>query len=100
MSVTTDELIGTLKLSTPLDKKELAKKAGITIVGQVLKFPGFSQAVAVSKGLIAPNEDQSRLESAGTNLYKSTPLTYSEKGNDLHIEKDSIVVISVKQQEN
>lgn len=98
ISVTSDELIGTLKQSTPLDKKELAKKAGITVAGQVLKFPGFSQAVAVSKGLIAPNENQSRLESAEKNLYESTPLTYSEKGHDLHIEKDGILVLSVKQQ--
>ena len=99
VSTTTDNLIGTLKLSSPLDKKELAKKAGVFIVGQALKFPGFSQAVAVSKGLIEPNEDQTRIQSAGKNLYESTPLTYSEKGHDLEIEKDSIVVISVKQQD-
>ena len=92
-----EDMDGTLKLSTPLDKKELAKHAGVTIVGEALKVPGFSQAVAVSKGLIKPNENQSRLESAGTNLYESTPLTYTETGNNLTIEEDAIVVISLKQ---
>ena len=91
-----DNLSGTLKLSSHLDKKELAKKAGVTVVGSALKIPGFSQAVAVSKGLINPNPEQSRLQSAGTNLYESTPLTYSEKGKDLAIDKDSVVVITLK----
>ena len=94
-----EKLKGTLKLSTPKDIKSIAKNAGVSVVGHILKVPGFSQALAVSKGLFEPNEDQSRLKSAGQNLYESTPLVYIEKGKDLKIEKDSIVVIKVKTQD-
>ncbi len=87
---------GTLRLSEKKDKKELAKTVGISVTGHILKVPGFSQAVALSKGLIKPNPEQTRLQSAGHNLYKSTPLTYVEKGNDLSIEKDAIIVLHIK----
>lgn len=91
------KLCGTLKLSTPKDIKEIAKGAGVTVVGHILKIPGFSQAIAVSKGLIKPNPEQNRLQSAGTNLYESTPLTLAEVGENLCIEQDSIVVIKIKE---
>lgn len=90
---------GTLKNSKPKDLKEISKKAGITIVGKVLNIPGFSQAVAASKGLIKPNENQSRLKSAGTNLYKSTPLTYFEKGDSLTINENTILVVKLKEKD-
>lgn len=86
-------IYGTVRMATAQDKKGLAKQAGVAVVGHILKVPGFSQAVAVSKGLISPNPDQTRLQSAGTNLYESTPLTYKEKGNEMTIEQDSIVVM-------
>lgn len=89
-------IYGTLRLSTTKDLKDISKKTGIAITGHILKIPGFSQAIAVSKGLISPNEEQNRLQSAGTNLYKSTPLVYAEKGKDISIEEDSIVIIRVK----
>lgn len=90
------KIMGKLKLSSPIDKKEILKNAGVSAAGHVLKIPGFSQAIAVSKGLIKPNPDQNRLQSAGTNLYESTPLTYAEKGIDLLIEEDAIVVLKLK----
>ncbi len=95
----TEKINGTLRLSTPKDIKSMAKNAGVSVVGHILKVPGFSQALAVSKGLLEPNKDQSRLKSAGKNLYESTPLVYVEKGKDLNIEQDSIVVIKVKTQD-
>ena len=49
-----------------------------------------------SKGLINPDEDKSRLKTAGENLYESTPLTYAEKGKDFQVEEDGIVVIKLK----
>ncbi len=90
------EIYGTLRLSTPKDKKEIAKSAGISVVGHILKIPGFSQAIAVSKGILIPNPNQNRLQSAGTNLYESTPLTYAEVGEAMEIEEDSIVVMRLK----
>ena len=90
---------GTIRNSTPKDLKEVSKKAGITIVGKVLKIPVFSQVVATSKGIIKPNENQTRLQSAGTNLYKSTPLTYFERGQSLNLEENTIVVIKLKEKD-
>ncbi len=87
---------GSLRPSNKKDFKEIAENTGVSVAGHFLKVPGFSQAVAVSKGLIKPNEDQNRLQSAGKNLYESTPLTYIEKGKDFNIEEDTIVVISIK----
>lgn len=92
-------ITGTLRLSNHLDKKELVKKVGITAAGHFLKIPGFTQAVAVSKGILNPNPNQNRLQSAGNNLYETTPLPYTEKGDDLMIEEDAILVISVKNKE-
>lgn len=94
-----ENIEGTLRLSTPKDLKEIAKKASVSVVGKVLQIPGFSQAVAFSKGLIKPNPQQNRLQSAGTNLYESTPLKLTKKGKSLSIAEDSIVVLKVKQKE-
>lgn len=90
---------GKMKQSTPQDFENIAKKAGITIAGHILKIPGFSQAIAVSKGIIDPNEDESRMQSIGKNLYESTPLTYVEKGKEFDVEEDGIVVIKLKVKE-
>ena len=88
--------MGKMKVSTPKDYKDILKNTGISIVGHALKFPGFSQAIAISKGLINPDEDKSRLKTAGENLYESTPLTYAEKGKDFEVDEDGIVVIKLK----
>ncbi len=90
------KFIGKMRVSNPKDIKSIAKSAGVTVAGHILKVPGFSQAIAVSKGLLKPNEDMGRFESAGKNLYESTPLTYIEKGEDFNVEKDGIVVFKLK----
>lgn len=92
-------LKGTLRPSNPKDIKEIAKSAGISAAGYVLKVPGFTQALAAAKGLITPNENESRLKSAGENVYKSTPLTYAEKGEDFKLEPDDLAVIKLKTEE-
>lgn len=92
-------IYGKMRISTPKDIHSMAKQAGISVVGHVLKVPGFSQAIAVSKGLIKPNENQTRIKSAGENLYKSTPLTYVETGKNFEIDEDGIVVLKLKVQE-
>ena len=90
-------IIGSLKPSTPKDIKEIVESAGVSLTGKLLKVPGFSQAFAAAKGLIKPNEGQSRIKSAGQNLYESTPLTYIEEGEDLEIHEDSIVVLKINE---
>lgn len=95
----TYNLTGTLRPSNPKDIKEIAKKAGISVAGFVLKVPGFTQAIAAAKGIISPNENESRLKSAGENVYKSTPLTYVEKGKDFTLDIDDLAVIKLKPEE-
>ena len=89
---------GTLKLKTNIDKKELAEKTGVTVAECALDATGITQLYYATKGLIKPNEGQTRLQSAGTNVYNSTGLQYIKKGEDLVIKEDSTVEISVKQE--
>ncbi|MBE7704229.1 MAG: hypothetical protein E7Z90_00285 [Cyanobacteria bacterium SIG29] len=98
-NISSKNLIGSLKLTTKKDLKGIAKNTGISVVGHVLKVPGFSQAVAATKGLIKPNPNQNRLQSVGTNVYKSTPLVYTEKGKNIKIDEDSIVLIKIKEKD-
>lgn len=97
----TDNLIidGKMRTSTPKDLKEIAKDTGVSVVGRILKIPGFSQAVAFSTGLIKPEENKSRIKTASENLYESTPLTYIESGKDFFVERDGIVVLKLKVRE-
>ena len=89
-------LEGTVRVADKLDKKAIAEQAGVYAAELALETPGLSQVYAASKGLIKPNEGESRLKSMGTNLYNSTGLQYIEKGQDMVIKEDSIIVISVK----
>lgn len=90
------KIAGTLKLKVIIDKTELAEAAGVSAAEYALEATGISQLYYATKGLIKPNEGQTRLQSAGTNLYNSTGLQYINKGEDLVIKEDSIVEISVK----
>ena len=89
-------LAGTLKLKTNLDKKEITEMAGVTAAEYAFNATGLSQVYYAAKGLIKPNEGETRLKSIGTNLYNSTGLQYLKKGDDLTINEDSMVEISVK----
>lgn len=89
---------GTLKVTEEKDYKNIIASVGFGVAGKALSVPFLSQAAAVSKGLIKPNEDQTRLESAGKNLYESTPLTYAEMGKELSIQENTIVLIKLKSQ--
>ena len=94
------ELAGTLKIKTEIDKKEITEAAGVTVAEYALDTTGITQVYYATKGLIKPNEGQTRLQSAGTNLYNSTGLQYIKKGEDLVIKEDSIVEIAVKSKES
>ena len=87
---------GKLKLASNIDKKGIVEQTGAYAAEVALDMPGLSQIYAVTKGIVKPNDGQSRLESAGTNIYNSTLLPYINKGQDLILKEDSIVEISVK----
>jgi len=87
---------GKMAVAKKADIKDISKKAGATIAGHALGVTMLPQAYAVTKGLVKPNENQSRIQSAGTNLYNSTPLTYTEKGHDFSLPAGGVVVLSLK----
>ena len=87
---------GTMRIAEPKDTAEVLKKAGTTVAGVALGVPGLSQGIAVAKGLISPNDNESRMQSAGKNLYESTPLPLVNKGIDFYAPQDSLVVLSLK----
>ena len=89
-------MFGKLKMSEQKDVKDIVLAAGGTIAGLVFQIPGLHQAAAVSKGIIAPNENQTRIESAGKNLYESTPLKYAETGREFDAPENSIVILILK----
>lgn len=96
VDVRDQNLAGTLKLKINYDKKEIAEAAGVSAVEYALDTTGITQLYYATKGLIKPNEGQTRLQSAGTNVYNSTGLQYIQKGNDMVIKEDSVVEISIK----
>lgn len=89
---------GKMLVGKQKDIKEISKKASTAVASHLLKATLLPQALAVTKGLIKPNENQNRLQSAGTNLYESTPLTYVEEGQEFNVAQDGLVVIKVKTQ--
>ena len=93
-------IAGTLKNKVNYDKKEIAEAAGISAAEYALDATGITQVYYAAKGLIKPNEGQTRLQSAGTNVYNSTGLQYIGKGQDLVIKEDSVVEIAVKSEQN
>ena len=87
-----------LKISRYLeaDYKGFAQSTATSVVGHVVGIPFLNQGVAAVKGAVKPIEGKSRIKSAGINAYKSTPLTYIEKGKELNINPGDKITISFK----
>lgn len=73
----------------PFDKESSAKKiaeSGILVYVNHY-IPMFSQGVSFVKGaVIKPEEDKNRIVSGLHQIYKDSPLTYIEKGDELDIQ--------------
>ncbi len=87
---------GKMAVAKQTDFKDLSKKAGATIAGHALGFVLLPQAYAVTKGLVKPNENETRLKSVGTNLYNTTPLPYAKKGEEFNIAAGGVVILKLK----
>ncbi len=70
---------------TKPDKKSLAKKAALKAGGLVVK--GLTPQVAIIEGAIK-NEEGNVVKSSLKSLYKASPLSYVEKGNDIDIKPE------------
>jgi len=66
-----------------IDKAKVGKKAVLTAGNFFMK--GFSSAVSMAEGMIENNEGN-RIESGVKKVYKDSPLSYVEKGQELNIE--------------
>lgn len=73
------------------DFKKTVLDAGLTVGGHFVK--GLGQIFYFSKGLISPNEGQSRAASAVQNVYKNSPFVYIEKGKEVQIEAGDFLVL-------
>ena len=87
---------GKMAVAKQADIKEISKKAGAMIAGHALGFVMLPQAYAVTKGIIKPNEDQTRLRSVSTNLYNSTPLPYTKRGDEFYIPAGGVIILKLK----
>ncbi len=79
-----------LKNTTP--KKVLKTTAG-TIGNHYI--PGVSQAISFVDGVVV-NEEENRLKSGFKQVYKDSPLSYIEKGEEIEIKKGDIFYLIVK----
>ena len=66
-----------------VDKLQVGKKAVLTVGNHFVK--GLTTGVTLAEGMIE-NEDGNRIESGVKKVYKSSPLSYVEKGQELQIE--------------
>lgn len=71
--------------------KTAGLSAGLTVGSHFV--PGLSQIFYFSKGVLKPQDDQSRLESGVKSVYENSPFAYIEKGQDLNIEKGDYLVL-------
>ncbi len=70
--------------TTTIDKKELAKNAALGVGNYFVK--GLSIGVAAVEGVVE-NEEGNRIKSAVVSVYKSSPLSYVEKGQEVSIKE-------------
>ncbi len=77
------------------DWKDDLKKAGKGVTKKVVNtaLPCAEQAFQVSKGLLKPNEGETRLQSAANNLIDDSPLKHLKKGHDIDIRKGDKIII-------
>ena len=77
------------------DWKQDLGKVGKGVTKKVVNtaLPGAEQMYQVSKGLIKPNEGQTRLQSAANNFIDDTPLKHLKKGHDVDIKAGDKIVL-------
>jgi len=68
-----------------VDKVKVGKKAALSVGNHFIK--GVAPAITLAKGMIK-NEEGNRIESGVKEVYKSSPLSYIEKGSELTLTPD------------
>lgn len=81
------------KYSLPIDKKDVAIKAGAAVGGFFVK--GLSLGVSAVRGAIE-NEDDNRLKSAATQVYEDSPISMVENGQEVNLQAGDIFYLKFK----
>ena len=86
-----DEYIG--KYTTELNKADIAKSAALTVGNYFIH--GISAGFTVVEGAVK-NEENNRLKSSAVALYESSPVSYIEKGTEIHIKTNEAFYLKFK----
>ena len=88
----------------PFDKehamKSIANTGVTTAAGQLLGIPLLSQSISFIKGVVKPEENTNRVVSGVKKVYKDSPLTLVEKGDELIIHPGQQVKLKINFDEN
>ena len=80
-----------------VDAMQVGKKAAVTVGNHFVK--GIAPAVSLAEGMIK-NEEGNRIESGVKKVYKDSPLSYVEKGEELELETGESFYLKFKPSES
>lgn len=88
----------------PLDKgetaKSLATSGATTVASHVLRVPLLSEGVSFVKGIAKPQDaSKNRITNGFTQVYKDSPLSYVEKGEELNIVTGQQIKLKISEEE-
>ena len=81
------------KYSLPIDKKDMAIKAGTTVGGFFVK--GLSLGVSAVRGAI-DNDEDNRFKSAAVRVYDDSPISMVENGQEINLHEGDIFYLKFK----
>lgn len=88
-----EEFVGKFSPKFELDKAELAKSAALTVGDYFVK--GISLGYHAVEGVVK-NEEGNRAKSSAVSVYKNSPLSYVENGQEIEIKKDDLFSFTFK----
>lgn len=88
-----EEFVGKYSPKFELDKGQVAKSAALTVGDYFVK--GISLGYHAVEGAVK-NEEGNRAKSSAVSVYKNSPLSYVENGQELEIKKDDLFSFTFK----
>lgn len=75
----------------PFDVKKVAAGAGFAVAGHFIK--GIGQFYYFGKGIMHPENGESRLVSGVKNVYENSPLAYIEEGEEAKVQTGDLLLL-------
>ena len=72
------------------DKTEMAKKAGMTVAGALVK--GLDLGISFAEGVTTPDVDETRVHSGCRHIVENSPLKYCLKGNETRFKSGTVAL--------